>query len=193
MTVSDLRFLAEPPAAADWTGSTGGYAEVEVPNGLSTFSAEPDAAPRLVPHAETTDASAVHFEPLRTGGRSTLLMHSAPEASARVNGRPAPVLAALEMGDQVRIGHDLLHLTRFRRIEAIVPNQDQIGRKCPVCRVDFVAETRVVVHDCGAILHLEPETVPDDERLECALLGCPSCREPVEFAAGFVFEPEVLP
>lgn len=192
-TSSDLRFLAEPPIGSSWTGEAKGHVEISIPHGVSIFAAQSDAAPRLEAAAGTTATQGIVFETLRAGARDVLLMHTPPGLSARVNGQPAPRVLMLEIRDQLQIGDELLHVTRFRRLRATPPGDELIGRVCGVCRLKIHANTRVIVHDCGAPLHLEPDTVPEHERLECARIGCPNCREPVEFSEGFVYEPEAMP
>jgi hypothetical protein len=191
--ISDLRFLAEPSQESSWTGTANGHAEVEIPQGVSSFAPKRGAAPRVEAHAEAQAARGIVFETIPSGGRDLLVMRTPPGFSASVNGRPAPQLAVLEIGDQLRVGDELLHVTRFRRIEAAPPSEDQIGRVCGVCKIEIHAETRIIVHECGALLHLEQESVPELERLDCALVGCQECSLPVEFEAGFVFLPQALP
>jgi hypothetical protein len=86
----------------------------------------------------------------------------------------------------------VLHLTRYREFAVVPPPPELVGRRCGVCRVPFDESTWIFVHDCGEAMHLEPESKPADERLECAALGaCPRCDEPLEFESGFLYYPEL--
>ena len=119
-------------------------------------------------------------------------MATPPGIDVRVNAQPAPRLAVLAVGDQVQIDGAVLHVTRYRTVEIAAPSDELLGRKCALCLVPMTAETRCVVHDCGAVLHLEPETKPAEERLECARMGrCPACEKPVSLESGLVHRPEI--
>ena len=190
---SDFRFLVEPPRDAPWRGEANGFLEVVVPRGLSVVTGGGSVAPELTRVSSLAHAGGPVFETARRAGRELLLLYTAPGRTTRVNGRPAPRICRLEVRDQVQSGDALIHVTRFRHVEAAAPTPEQIGVRCPVCRVAIDEATRVVVHDCGTALHLEPESVPEAERMECALLGCPTCRQPVELTHGLVYEPEPLP
>ena len=67
-----------------------------------------------------------------------------------------------------------------------------VGRKCGVCLVPLAGDSNVVVCDCGAGLHLDPKSVPEAERLDCALLGCPTCDQSISMEAGFTYIPDLV-
>ena len=110
----------------------------------------------------------------------------------RLNDHPSPIVAVLDVGDQLQIGDTVLHLTKFREFAVGPPSPDLLGRRCGVCRVPFDEQTRVYLHDCGEALHLESESKPAEERLECALLGnCPNCGGSISLESGYSFTPEL--
>ena len=150
-------------------------------------------APKLAavqPDAAET-SNALRFETLQAG--DTLLMIAPRELAARINGLPAPRVAILNVADQVQAGDGTLHVTRFRSGWVGPPAPEHIGLLCPVCSVEIDAETRVVVHDCGAVLHAEEAgSKPDIDLLECSSLGsCPNCDKNVDMATGLVWTPEL--
>jgi hypothetical protein len=119
-------------------------------------------------------------------------MLTPPCVKVRVNDRPSPIVAVLNVGDQLQIGDAVLHLTEFREFTVGPPSPELLGRRCGVCRVPFDEQTRVYLHECGEALHLEPESKPAEERLECALLGnCPNCGGSISMESGYSFTPEL--
>jgi hypothetical protein len=194
--VADFRFIVEPGADADdRRRDASELLEVPVGRGVRALDLESLASdPRLeaTRRGRGFRARALHFEPLTVDRRPTLLMLTPPGVRTRVNGRPSPSLALLEVGDQLQVGDTVLHLTQYREFAVGPPPPELLGRRCGVCRVPFDRETRVYLHDCGAALHLEPESKPAEERLECALLGdCPNCGEPISMEPGYSFLPEI--
>jgi hypothetical protein len=127
----------------------------------------------------------------RVGGGWALLMLTPPSLEVRLNGLPAPRVAVLAVGDQIQLPEAVLHVTKHRSVALGPPSAALVGKTCGVCRGVFDERTVVLVHDCGAALHLEPESKPAGERLECALLGCPDCGKPVSLESGFSYLPEV--
>jgi hypothetical protein len=169
--------------------------EVPIALGVSTLDLETFASdPRLSSDRRggTRSTRALHFEPLSVGGRPSLLMLTPPLAEVRLNDRPAPRVAVLDVGDQLQIGQTVLHLTRYRQFEVGPPSPEQLGRRCGVCRVPFDESTKIYVHDCGEAMHMEDGSRPAGDRLECAALGaCPKCERPVSFQSGYLYTPEL--
>jgi hypothetical protein len=192
----DFRFLVETRADGDERRRDASeLVEVAVGRGLRGLDVESFASnPRIVaaPRTRGPGAGALQFESLTVDRRPALLMLTPPGVEIRVNGRPSPRVAALSVCDQVQIGDAVLHLTRYREFAVGPPSPELLGRRCEVCRVPFDEHTRVYIHDCGQPLHLEPESKPAEDRLECALLGdCPNCREPISMESGFSYLPEL--
>ena len=192
----DLRLLVEPFDEA--AGRRLDAAElVDVPVGRGVRSLDLDcfaAEPRLTAARRGRGPSphTLHFEPLSVEQRAVLLMMTPPGVEVRVNDHPPPRISVLSVGDQVQIKDAVLHLTRFREFAVGPPSSELLGRPCGVCRVQFDEHTRVYIHDCGEPMHLEPESKPAEERLECALLGdCPNCGQPISMQSGFSYLPEI--
>lgn len=154
---------------------------------VATFAEHPELARPTEAHATALRLEAVALE-----RGPALLVVTPPEADVRINGLRAPLVSVLDVGDQIRIPHAVLHVTRFREPEVGAPPAGLVGRKCGVCLVAVDEAATVLVHDCGAPLHLEPDATPEERRLQCALLGdCPTCQAPVSLDAGFVWLPEL--
>jgi hypothetical protein len=147
-------------------------------------AAPPDAAVR---------PDTLHFERIEGERGAALLMRVPRGLDVRINGRPSPPIALLAVADQVQVAHGVLHVTRERDGVARRPSAQQLGRKCPVCSVPIDRETRIVVHECGALLHAEQSGDRADEAdlLQCSSLTCPDCDRPVVIGTGLVFTPEL--
>ena len=192
----DLRFLVEPCTDADAPRRDAcELVDVAVGRGLHALDLERFASnPRIepAPRGRRPEAGTLQFEPLTVDRRPALLMLTPHGVELRVNGSPPPRVAVLTVGDQVQIEGAVLHLTRFREFAVGPPSPALLGRRCEVCRVPFDENTRVYIHDCGQPLHLEPESKPAEDRLECALLGeCPNCQEPISMESGYSYLPEL--
>ena len=192
----DFRFLVEPCGEAyDQRRDASELVDVEVGRGVRVLDVESFASdPRIVaaPRSRAPKAGTLQFEPLTVDRRPALLMLTSNEVEVRVNDRPSPRIAVLAVGDQLQIGDAVVHLTRYREFAVGPPSTELLGRRCEVCRVPFDERTRVYIHDCGQPLHLEPESKPAEDRLECALLGdCPNCREPISMESGYSYLPEL--
>jgi len=194
--VADFRLLVEPRTDGDERQCNASeLLDLAVGRGVRALDLEAlPSDPRLeaTPRRRGLSTGALHFESLSVERDAALLMLTPPGVRVRVNDRPSPVVAVLELGDQLQIGDTVLHLTRYREPSVGAPTPELLGRRCGVCRVPFDPQTRVYVHDCGEALHLEPESKPAEERLECALMGdCPNCGEPISMESGFSFLPEL--
>jgi hypothetical protein len=193
--VPDLRVLVEP--LAGWGERRRDVAELrDVPVGEGVRSLDVDsfaALPRLV--AARRDRApgprALQLEALSVERGSVLLVITPPSVAVRVNGARAPRVAVLRVGDQIQLPEAILHVTEYRNVTLGSPSGALVGGKCDLCRGVFDERTVVLVHGCGSALHLEPESKPAAERLECALLGCPNCEEPVSLESGFSYLPEI--
>lgn len=122
-----------------------------------------------------------------------LIVVSEPGTGTRLNGLPAPLVAPLSPGDQVAFGPDLLlHVSRRIQMDPIPTPNSLVGQACEVCLLAFARESRVVIcASCGAARHLESEEVPEEDRLQCALLGpCPNCGDERPESGGLAFVPE---
>lgn len=193
---ADFRFLVEPCDDADVQRCDASeLVNVAVGRGVRALDVESFASnPRIVaaPRSRGPEAGTLQFEPLSVDRRPALLMLTPQGVGVRVNDCPSPRIAVLAVGDQLQIGDVVLHLTRYREFAVGPPSPEMLGRKCAVCLVPFVYNTRVYVHDCGQPLHLEPDSKPVDERLECARLGdCPHCLAPISLQSGYSYLPEI--
>jgi hypothetical protein len=194
--LSDFRILVHPSSGGDeQRRDASSLPEVAVARGVSSLDIESlasDPQPSTVRPGDGRSARALHFEPLSVAGKASLLMLIPFGVEVRVNDLPSPRVAVLGVGDQLRVGETLLHVTRFREFSVGPPTPELLGRRCGVCRVPFDESTLVYVHDCGAAMHLEPDSKPADKRLQCAPLGdCPNCEQPIVIQSGYSYTPEI--
>jgi hypothetical protein len=194
--VTDFRFLVEFGVdEVEQRRDASKLLDVAVGRGVRALDVESFASnPRIVaaPRSHGPASAMLQFEPLGVDRRPALLMLTPYGIDIRLNDRPSPRIAVLAVGDQLQVGDAVLHLTRFLEFAVGPPSPELLGRRCEVCRVPFDQHTRVYVHDCGQPLHLEPESKPAEDRLECALLGdCPNCREPISLESGYSYLPDL--
>jgi hypothetical protein len=135
------------------------------------------------------------IEPLTGGPQPRLLLLTPPAAgAATVNGRTAPCVCLLRVGDQWLLDDSrLLHVTAFDtpRIGPAIGLED--GVVCPVCRTPFSQDGRVFTCPCGRTLHYDDDDVTEDRRLLCVLLAseCSNCRRPINLNGGFRYVPDL--
>ena len=179
--------------AVPWDrGEAGGRpARIPVPPGLSRLREDGRMLP--LPEAEQPDGDAARVvEPLLLGGRPRLLVVSGDGSTnaagaARLNGRPAPLVCLLEVGDQLLLpGGTLLRLAVFHPSRIAAPTADQAGHKCALCRTPIGSGGRIYACPTGCLLHFEAEP-GTAAPLECAKVGdsCPVCRRRIELEEGF--------
>ena len=161
-------------------------------SGVSYLVAAP-GTPRLRPTPPESAAEAIALEPVHHQGRSWLVMRR-PGRKIRVNGLPAPRIAALRTGDQVQASDEyLLHVSLFTR-PYIGPRLDEHADKtCPYCRTEFEPGFTVYVcPHCRTALHCQGDEKPADDRLVCARLvsECPKCHMPVVMEEKHAYVPE---
>lgn len=191
-----MRVLVEPvePLAPERQNRHASDGLDELSFGPGVWSVDLETETLTASPSRPRDASArtrLRFEEIRLERRPALLMLTPPSLSLRVNGLPAPRPAVLEVGDQILTDRAVLHVSRYRSPALGAPPAALVGRECPVCRTAVAADSRVLVHECGEPIHLEPESVPEERRLECASLGdCPSCNAPVGLEEGLVWMPD---
>lgn len=172
------------------------FEAIDVPAGVSYLEVKGGRA-RLWKKAPGAK-SAVAVEPLELARRSALILVSPKDQRVRVNGQIAPRVTVIAEKDQVQLAgaETVLHATRYTRSSVGPPPAECIGKKCPICRVKFTADTTVYVcSNCGQALHAEgPEK--GEDRLECASLtsNCPTCQEPVtvNVSEGYTYVPQEL-
>lgn len=168
---------------------------------------EPLAVPRGISYLTATSGGerlSIASRPPRRGdpllvlegiefrGRPRLLALCPSEDAVRLNGAPAPALAALDVKDELQLdARTVLHVTRYRKPYVGPPPEGLVGKDCPVCRTPIESDTTVCLCvNCAAGLHLEGEERGDD-RLECARLeSCPACGETLRLDEGYAFVPE---
>lgn len=156
--------------------------------GLLRVDAEPELLQfRDAPHSGLPSSRDLAFEPLTIDGRASLLMQCPPGLCVRVNGSPAGRLTVVSEGEQVQLLHAVLHAVKFIDFHTGPPLDQHIGRVCGVCRTPIDKKTRVYLHECGAIYHIEDESTPAGERLECALVAgtCSTCERTISMQSGY--------
>lgn len=190
---TDIRLIIEPVADTAQQIDANELHTVAVDSELCSLDVDTFAS-TLKLEAQRENCSvhgrALLLEVLGAGAGAELLMQTPGALGVRVNGARPPCITPLVVGDQVQLDDAVVHVTRHRHLEAGPPSEDLVGRRCGVCLVPIATHTTVVQHDCGQVLHLEPESVPEEDRLECALFGCPQCEEPVSLECGLVYQPE---
>lgn len=145
------------------------------------------------PRTQPVDSRELTFESLTVDGRAALLMQSPPGLRVRVNGSPAGRLRVLNAGDELQLDAAVLHLVEYDPFFAGPPADEYIGRPCGLCRTPIIVGTRIYVHGCGTPLHIEDESTPADQRLECALVTdtCPVCERNISLQTGYRDFPEL--
>jgi hypothetical protein len=118
-----------------------------------------------------------------------------PGVEIRVNGLPTPIIAPLELGDQLSlVPGSIFHVSRRQEAGVVATPEAFVGETCPLCLIAFTAEARVLLClTCGSPRHLEGEEVEEEaDRLACAALGpCPVCESPVaERSGSLAFVPD---
>lgn len=167
-----------------------------LPDGVSFLVAMPGSPAVLLGDSESAEPDrALMLEPIFGQRQPCLVLIPPAGKEVRVNGQVAPSPAVLREKDQVQFDDELLlHVTLFSRPQISAAAGGLVGRECPVCRVPFVAGTRVYAcASCGSSMHLQGEDEPEATRLECALAAteCPVCQSPIEMTEGYQYEPEL--
>ena len=162
-------------------------------SGVSYLVAALGEPPRLRPTPPKSAAEAIALEPVHHHGRSWLVMRR-PGREIRVNGLPAPRIAALRTGDQVQASDEyLLHVSLFTRPYVGPRLEGHADKTCLYCRAGFEPGLTVYVcPHCRTPLHCQGEEKPAEERLGCARLvsECPTCHMPVVMKEEFAYVPE---
>jgi hypothetical protein len=116
-----------------------------------------------------------------------------------VNGILVLRFAVLSPRDSIVIAPGV-HSYVTERIRPYVgtPSQDQIGLKCPFCRIPVTNDTRIVTCRCGVVYHHETEesheAIGEDDRLDCLskVRVCLSCSRPVTLQEYLSWDPNTL-
>jgi len=205
------------PAGRSYIASRGSA----LPGGALPGGARPgNTLPRVAASALDSIGAALAIEPVRVGRETRLVVFAGSEAGAdgrddasrslaarvRVNGAPAPAVAILREGDELRVadasGAESVCLVALYHRPSIGPaSAEEAGRTCPVCRTPIVLDKVRYACTCGALLHCESsageersetDLAPADDRLECARVysECPACYAPIVMAAGYARLPE---
>ena len=103
---------------------------------LETFASNPQLA--SASRSRGLSTRALCFESLSVEKRAVLIMLTPPGVKVRLNDHPSPIVAVLDVGDQLQIGDTVLHLTKFREFAVGPPSPDLLGRRCGVCRVPCI-------------------------------------------------------
>jgi hypothetical protein len=156
-----------------------------LPQGVSSLRSDGAGRPRLERVGAPGSDSVPRFDALDD---RRLLLAVPPGAAVGLNGAPAPRLTRLASADRIDLPAGVtLHVARERCGAPGAVPADLVGESCGLCRVPLTPETRVWICDaCGAAMHLEPEDVPEQTRLTCALLAsvCTQCQGPIDLGTG---------
>ena len=166
---------------------------VRLPDEVSYL--HPDAAPTALV-TDTSSTGDLVIEPLADGPQPRLLLLT-PEGTATptVNGRRAPRVALLRVGDQL-----LLNAQRIAHVTAYITpiigpaTKEQAKKRCPVCRTHVKENARVFTCPCAALYHHDdPAHAAAKDCLECATLPakCTVCDLPICLRGGFQYVPDV--
>ena len=134
-------------------------------------------------------------EPLPAGPHPRLLLLT-PQGAATptVNGRSAPRVCLLRVGDQLLMEDGrLLHVTAYSTPMIGPATEQQVGSRCPVCLTPIKQDARVFTCPCGSVTHYDDAAgTPADERLECATIPseCLLCRHPIHLKGGYIHVPD---
>lgn len=198
MRESELRLLVEPvnqaspvPDPAGFKVETNALAGLlRLPPGPSMLSLAQDGRPQLRDLAGSRLTEGVVVKPLRNRfHQQRLLVVNRTAHTLRVNGQPAPRVAALKEKDNFRwTGEAVFHVTAFHQPNIGSPSARLLGKECPICRVPFSDDTNCYVCACGTAVHCEDSAAG----LQCAHLraDCPSCRRPIVLVEGYSYLPE---
>jgi len=194
---SRLDLIVEPIDTTTRRRDASELAVLEINPGVHALRADVEAAQlrfdAAADAAEPIHPSELRFEAIVVAGRAVALVHCPRALSVRVNGGPAGSLLLLHAGDELQLDCAVLHAVEFVRCVPGPPAPQHVGRICGVCRTPVSAATRIYVHSCQAVMHLECEPTPADQRLECALLTdtCPVCERSISLQSGYLELPEL--
>lgn len=130
---------------------------------------------------------AITFEVLDGRPNPRVVALCPADRQLRLNGRPAPPLVLLRIGDELQLEGLSLHLTEFLGGGAELLPAHREGAPCGLCRQPISATTPVIICTCNEVLHLE-----EAPGLDCAAQGdCPTCERPLQLEGGWAWTPEV--
>ncbi len=167
---------------------------IRVPGDVSYLHPGASAESLVTP---TGSDGALMIEPLPDGPHPRLLLLTPSGAAApTVNGRSAPRVCLLRVGDQLLLDDGrLLHVTAYSKPIIGPPTEQQIGARCPVCRTPITKKNaRVFTCPCGSVVHYDdPADTTNDNCLECATISseCLACHHRIRLSEGFVHVPEL--
>ncbi len=190
LVIDDL--LQENAGTVRSSVSTPVLETVRVPIGVSYLRS---GAPAKELITATPSDGCPAIEPLPRGPQPRLLLLAGRGVPApTVNGRSAPRVCLLRVGDQVLLDDGrLLHVTAFHSPQ-IGPHAEQsAGPLCPICRAPFGPGRRVFTCPCGSKMHYDdPADIPRDECLLCATFAdaCGKCHRPIHLSGGFQYVPD---
>lgn len=191
-TGTELHLVIDPGLSDSRAVPTAALQTLRLP--ASVCFLRPDAAAAADLLHGTANSGSLVLDPLPDGPQPRLLL-LAPEgvAAPRVNGRRAPRVCLMRIGDQLLLADGrLLHLTAFdsRRVGPGVGLR--ADARCLVCRAPFQDDAQVYSCPCGAAMHYDPAEVPASARLLCATLSanCASCRRSIRLEGGFRHVPD---
>ncbi len=141
-------------------------------DGRLQIDAGPPASPDRLAELET-----IHVD------RQAYLVVHPRGAALAVNGAPAPRVAVVRPGDEIRLGPERRMLVSLRSRPYLGPAAaEHAGLKCVFCRTPVRERAPIFVcARCRAPMHCEDDDRPADERLQCAaaVTRCPRCDTPV--------------
>ena len=173
-------------------------ARLRIPNRLAVILAGPGCPPQLVNRVRFDPERTFIIQPLWDRPRGQLLLLSPGSRRPLVNGRPAPAVTLLSIGDEILFCTSscvIAHLTVFVRPQIGPSPRDVSGKRCPICKTKFVRDSIVYrCHGCSQLLHGGRPGNADRQGLNCAHLckACPICQSPIQLTAGYAYLPEFL-
>jgi hypothetical protein len=131
-------------------------------------------------------AGAVTLEPHARSGLDLLLALSPEGAALAQNGLPAPPVALLRPGDEIRLdGGTPLFVDFYREPPFVRASAAQAGVPCQLCRGPIEAGRRIYQCACGALTHADGRG-ESAELLDCAVGTCSGCTRAIVSEPGYV-------
>jgi hypothetical protein len=158
---------------------------VVIPEGICTIDPSADDGNELPTiRRDPEDNAGLVLETFVKDGQPRTLLLPRVHEEVRINGARVVSVSVLREGDEIQWNNDVVfQVAIFHRPQIGAPTSEQVGKKCPICTVQFTASTRVYVcPGCNGVMHLEENA----DGLQCARLSrsC-TCGRSIEFEEGY--------
>jgi hypothetical protein len=176
--------------------SPGSSEYLKLPNRIGYLTVEKNDPPRFINGDRVNLDNLYLVQPLWENSQPALLLLSPGREPPLINGLPAPPVALLHMKDEVLFCKSCsyaAHVTLFIRPRIGPPIDINVGKKCPVCKTEFLPDSiAYTCHSCGQILHCESTAHSNKDSLNCAKFcgNCPICLTPIQQTDGYAYLPE---